>query len=106
MSRSRRKTPIFGHTTARSEADDKRLWHKRWRSRVRDQLASLDPDGDPLPVPRQAVSSTWVMAKDGKHWFDPRRQREMAERIAARRSQVKPERKALQARLLAKWWAK
>jgi len=29
MSRSRLKTPIFGHTTARSEADDKRLWHKR-----------------------------------------------------------------------------
>lgn len=43
------------------------------------------------------------MAKDGKHWFDPRRQREVAERIAARRSQLQPERKALQARLLAKW---
>lgn len=51
MSRSRRKTPIFGHTTARSEADDK-------------------------------------------------------ERIAARRSQLQPERKALQARLLAKWRSK
>jgi len=69
VSRSRRKTPIFGHTTARSEADDKRLWHKRWRSRVRDQLATLGPDGDPLPVHRQAVSSAWDMAKDGKHWF-------------------------------------
>lgn len=106
MSRSRRKTPIFGHTSARSEADDKRLWHKRWRSRVRDQLATLGPEGDPLPVHRQAVSSTWDMAKDGKHWFDPRRQREVAERIAARRSQLQPERKALQARLLAKWRAK
>lgn len=29
MSRSRRKTPIFAHTAARSEASDKRLWHKR-----------------------------------------------------------------------------
>lgn len=106
MSRSHRKTPIFGHTNARSESDDKRLWHKRWRSRERDQLATFDPDGDPLPVHRQAVSSTWDMAKDGKAWFDPRRQREMAERIAARRSLVKPERKALQARLLAKWRAK
>ena len=106
VSRSRRKVPIFGHTTARSEADDKRLWHKRWRSRERDQLASLGPEGDPLPVHRQTVSSTWDMAKDGKHWFDPRRQREMAERIAARRSQLKPERKALKARLLAKWRAK
>ncbi len=106
MSRSRRKVAIFGHTTARSEADDKRLWHKRWRSRERDQLASLGPESDPLPVQRQAVSSTWYMAKDGKRWFDPRRQREMAERIAARRTQLRPERKALQARLLAKWRAK
>lgn len=30
----------------------------------------------------------------------------MAERIAARRSQLKPERKVLQARILAKWRAK
>ena len=106
MSRSLRKTPIFGHTTARSESDDKRLWHKRWRSRERDQLASRGPDGDPLPVHRQDVSSTWDMAKDGKHWFDPRRQQKLAERIAARRSQSNPERMSLQARLLAKWRAK
>lgn len=106
MSRSLRKTPIFGHTAARTEADDKRLWHKRWRSRERDQLASLGPEGDPFPVHRQAVSSTWDMAKDGKHWFDPRRQREIAECIAARNSPLKAERKALKARLLAKWRAK
>lgn len=106
MSRSRRKTPIFGHTSARSEANDKRLWHKRWRSRVRDQLASLGPDSDPLPVHRQAVSSTWDMAKDGKHWFAPSRQREVAERIAAGRSQLQPQRQALQARILAKWRSK
>lgn len=106
MSRSHRKTPIFGHTTARSEANDKRLWHKRWRSHERDQLASLDPNDDHLSVHRQTVSSTWNMAKDGKHWFAPRRQRDFAERIAASRSQLKPERKALQARLLAKWRAK
>lgn len=106
MSRSRRKTPIFGHTTARSEADDKRLWHKRWRSRERDQLAVLKPDSDPVPVHRHAVSSTWDMAKDGKSWFGPRHQREIAERISTRRSKLKPERKALQVRLLAKWRAK
>lgn len=90
MSRSRRKVPIFGHTTARSEADDKRLWHKRSRSRERDQLASIGPEGDPMPVHRQAVSSTGDMSKDGKQWFDPRRQREMAEHIAARRGPSRP----------------
>lgn len=33
MSRSRRKTPITGHTTCRSEREDKKIWHQRWRSR-------------------------------------------------------------------------
>lgn len=106
MSRSRRKTPIVGYSTARSEADDKRLWHKRWRARERDQLAGVGPDSDPLPIHLQEVSSTWDMAKDGKHWFAPPRQQALAERIAARRSKLKSERKALQARLLAKWRGK
>ncbi|WP_428851940.1 hypothetical protein [Imbroritus primus] len=106
MSRSRRKLPIFGFTTARSEAGDKRLWHKRWRSRQRDQLATLRPDDDPIPVQHRAVSDTWDMAKDGKSWFAPRRQRAAAERFADRRGESPPERKALKARLLAKWRSK
>jgi hypothetical protein len=106
MSRSTRKTPIFGHTTARSEAGDKRLWHKRWRASERDQLAKVGVDTDHVTVHQNAVSSTWGMAKDGKAWFDPSRQIEMSERIAARRARGLPERKALQARLLAKWRSK
>jgi hypothetical protein len=53
-----------------------------------------------------AISSTWDMAKDGKAWFDPSRQREISVRIAARRARLNPERKAIQARLLAKWRSK
>ena len=103
MSRSLRKTPIFGHTTARSEAEDKRLWHKRWRANERDQLATVGADTDHVTFHRNAVSSTWDMAKDDKAWFDPSRQREISERIATRSARLLPERKALQARLLAKW---
>jgi hypothetical protein len=29
------------------------------------------------------------MVKDGKHWFGPRQQQEMAERLAAERSKLK-----------------
>lgn len=94
MSRSLRKTPIFGHTTARSEAHDKRQGHKRLRAGERGQLASVGPETDHVTVDRNAVSSTWDMAKDGKYWFGPSRQREVAER------------KALQARVLAKWRSK
>ena len=37
-----------------------------------------------------------------KAWFAPSRQRELSESIAARRARLLPDRKALQARLLAK----
>ncbi|WP_282811691.1 hypothetical protein [Thauera humireducens] len=40
MSRSRRKTPIVGHTTCHSEREDKKLWHQRWRTSERTALAS------------------------------------------------------------------
>lgn len=69
MSRSIRKTPVFGHTSARSEADCKCLWHKRWRAAERDRLATVDPDADHVTTHRNAVSSTWDMAKNGKAWF-------------------------------------
>lgn len=106
MSRSFRKTPIFGHTTARSEAHDKRQWHKRLRVGERSQLAVVGPETDHVAVHRNAVSSTWDMAKDGKYWFAPSRQVVVSERIAARSSRLSPERKALQARVLAKWRSK
>lgn len=105
MSRSRRKTPIFGHTTARSKAADKRLWHKRWRSHQRDQLAAVGPNDDIVPIHRNAVSSTWSMAKDGKAWFAPSRQQVVAKRVAARGKQ-KAEREALRLRMLTKWRGK
>jgi hypothetical protein len=91
---------------ARSEADDKRLWHKRWRASERGQLAKVGADTGHVTVHRNAVSSTWDMAKDGKYWFDPSRQREISESIAARRARLLPERKSLLARVLAKWRAK
>ena len=77
-----------------------------WRASEPDQLATVGADTDHVTVHRNAVSSTWDMAKDGKAWFDPIRQREISERIAARRARLLSERKSLQARLLAKRRAK
>ncbi len=79
MSRSRRNAPIFGHTNARSEAMDKRIWHKRWRSQENNRLTVLPDGADHIETPRDAVSSTWDMSKDGKSWFSPDRQRVVAE---------------------------
>ncbi|HEY5866932.1 MAG TPA: hypothetical protein VI542_15510 [Candidatus Tectomicrobia bacterium] len=68
MSRSYRHTSICGLTTAASEKDDKRRWHRRYRHH---NGQSLRQGMEPIPV--QAVSDPWLMAKDGKQWFDRRR---------------------------------
>ena len=85
------------NTTARTETHDKRHWHKRLRAGERGELASVGPETDHVAFHRNAVSSTWDMAKDGKYWFGPSRQLAAAERIAARRTRLPPERKALRA---------
>lgn len=52
MSRSRRKTPIVGHTTCGSEREDKKLWHQRWRTRERTawRQASISAELTPRPA--------------------------------------------------------
>ena len=68
MSRSRKKTPITGITTARSEKQDKRLANRKLRRKTRQVLRCQDLDGWVLPVLRE-VSNVWCMDKDGKFWF-------------------------------------
>ncbi len=67
MSRSRRKTPIVGHTTCGSEREDKKLWHQRWRTRERTALTSASPEAlsAHLPLLENQASSVWSMGKDG-----------------------------------------
>jgi len=50
VSRSKRHTPIFGHTTATSEAGDKRLWQKRWRAHQRAELVHAGTGTDAMPI--------------------------------------------------------
>ena len=71
MSRSRRKTPACGITTAASEKDDKR-YAQRAERRINHQLLATSGDGDSLKATR-AVSDPWSMDKDGKQRFDPQR---------------------------------
>jgi hypothetical protein len=67
MTRSRKKTPITGMTTAESEKAEKLAAHKRERRRVRQTIQS-DPGAEILPHTRE-VSSPWLMAKDGKQYL-------------------------------------
>lgn len=65
MTRSRKKSPIAGITTAESEKTDKLAAHRRERRRIR-QLLPAEPDI--LPHTRE-ISSPWLMAKDGKQYL-------------------------------------
>ena len=67
MSRSRRRTPIAGITTAESEKQDKRFANRALR-RLAAQILGVDPEVELLPHCRE-VTDVWAMAKDGKLWF-------------------------------------
>ena len=87
MSRSRRKTPIVGHTARRSERDDKKILHQRWRTRERTALASTSPEAlsAHLPLLESQVSNVWSMGKDGRSYWPVERQAATADRIASHR---------------------
>jgi hypothetical protein len=66
MTRSRKKTPMFGISTSVSEKADKVAAHKRERRKVRTRLR-VEPDAAVLPH-RREVSNVWAYAKDGKRY--------------------------------------
>lgn len=108
MSRSRRKTPITGHTNCRSEREDKKTWHQRWRTHERSTLANLSPEGlaAHLPSLENQVSNVWSMGKDGRSYWPVARQVVMAELIADHKGRNPQERTSLKMRLLRKWVSK
>lgn len=74
MSRSRRKTPIFGHTTAASDHPWKRRVARRLRHRVKQHLEQF-LECDRFPGRPWDLDSCWSSEKDGKNYcpeIDPR----------------------------------
>lgn len=108
MSRSRRKTPIFGIAICASERADKKIWHHRFRTRERQTLTSMAPQQweAHLGVQEREVSNVWAMGKDGRGYFSPVRQEGQAEWVASRKGKTEQERSALKLRRLAKWRGK
>lgn len=67
MSRSKRKNPIMGITTAETEAAEKAAWHRRHR---RAEKARLDVAGvGYIERSHRDLSDPWTMAKDGKKYW-------------------------------------
>ena len=108
MSRSVRKTPIMGITTCRSEREDKKIWHRRWRVHERTELAvmSLDDTDNRLAVSVKQLSNVWDMGKDGRQYWPLACQDAAAKRIAHAKGRTRKERKALRERLKHKFMGK
>lgn len=65
MSRSRRKTPIVGMTTAESDKPFKEAEHRRERRSVRAAVKQLEDAPDP-----KLFGNPCHAEKDGKQWLD------------------------------------
>ena len=72
MSRSKKKNPIIGYTTSKSEKQDKQLANRKLRSAFKVLVNnSVDPDEIPVALSSiRSVSNVWTFSKDGKHFFD------------------------------------
>ncbi|MGH6787306.1 MAG: hypothetical protein ACREBO_10780 [Novosphingobium sp.] len=68
MSRSRRKKPIFGHTSAKSDHPWKKAAARRLRRRVNQHL-SATLESDRFADRPWDLESDWSSAKDGKFWW-------------------------------------
>ncbi|MDQ1834000.1 hypothetical protein [Massilia scottii] len=108
MSRSRRRNPIRGICISSSERWDKKAWHRRFRTRERQVLASASPEAleAHLPVLEREVSNVWAMEKDGHFYLSLKEQAASAEWSAEREGQNPHERAALKKRLMHKWMGK
>ena len=67
MSQSRKRTPVCGNTTSRSEKLYKAFEHRAERRIVKMMLLAGIMDED-LPHPKE-FGNPWGGPKDGKHWF-------------------------------------
>lgn len=71
MSRSRRKTPIIGNSRAKSDKWFKQKANRELRSKMRDVLASKDPDtiDEEGNIKLKEVSNIWKSNKEGKQYY-------------------------------------
>jgi hypothetical protein len=77
MARSYKKHPGGGYSTSESEKIDKKLWHRKYRSKNKQALKKMqhhlninkDYDDDIEMLDIREVSNVWDMSKDGKTYW-------------------------------------
>ena len=74
MSRSYKKTPVSGNTSADSDKIGKRIWHKQFRHKTKQILKSTHNDAELLedvniPNEKEVGYGPWHWPKDGKRYL-------------------------------------
>lgn len=72
MSRSYRKTTIFGNSTARSEKDFKKIWHGMARAKNKENIKKSIRDNsfdDMVNHMEEEVFNVYLLPKDGKQYW-------------------------------------
>ena len=64
MSRSRKKNPVKGITSAESEKEDKRNANRKFRRKIKQEVQKGE---EQLPELRE-LSNVWAFDKDGKRY--------------------------------------
>lgn len=108
MSRSEKKTPIFGIAGTRSEKQDKRIWHKRMRvlERTRQSSHADSEMENHLPVRVLEAINIWSMGKDGRLYWGKTEHLSFAIKLANRKAKTAVEIKSLTYRNLHKIMSK
>lgn len=82
MSRSYRKTTIFGYSTARSEKADKKMWHGIYRAKNKSAIKkamNLDSFDDMVCPLEEEAFNVYLLSKDGKHYWSKKSMNEKVE---------------------------
>ena len=69
MSRSRRNSPVIPVTCAKSDSFFKTNAHRRWRRRIKEQIATCRDWDSFVPADIREVSDVYYSAKDGKTYY-------------------------------------
>ena len=68
MSRSKKKTPIHGFCSCKSEKSDKKIWHSKFRHKEKQRLTSENLE-EFITTDKKEVSNNWDFGKDGKTYY-------------------------------------
>jgi len=69
MSRSRRNNPVIPVTCSKSDKFFKTMANRRWRRRLREQMATCRDWDSFIPPDIREVSDVYYSAKDGKTYY-------------------------------------